>query len=100
MDESVVTIEITSKDFQDALGKAAINRVTGKGEKRLGSPEDEGIKNYVARNLPRVLTKIMEDMIPKGFLIQSISFKVDVKGSPLGIGIDGSMTITMGPERK
>jgi hypothetical protein len=89
-------MEVKLKMEEEDFGAAAPQiRGIAAGRKMLN--KDEGVVRAVQDALPSAIARRVSSIIPAGFVVKEIEFKVSVEGKPFGIGVGGDVTVKMGP---
>ncbi len=88
-------IEITEKDFEDALGSVEVATKIRKDTAVLGASDLETLTDF----LPRVIASKINSILPKdGFVLHEIEMVLSIKGAPFGLGVTGDVKVRFGPK--
>jgi hypothetical protein len=70
-------------------------------EQILGEADDENARAHAVFDaLPRVIVDRFRKMIPADYEVKQVEIKVQLSGSPFGVGIAGDATVTFGPKHE
>jgi hypothetical protein len=90
---------VTDKDFVQALGQKRVNQITDVrkaevlGDDRSGNASTTAVLDA----LPSVIINRFRQMISTDYQVRQIEIKVQISGTPFGVGVSGDATVTLGP---
>ena len=97
--ETVPVLVLDEDEFARALGgKAQVEALAGT-TKILDDGNTGSLKQKMVEQLPRVLAKKLEGMLPDNFVVSSIEMKIGVDAKLFGAGVSGEATVTFEPKK-
>lgn len=91
-----MNITLTERDFAEALDPLELERIKRPENIPVLGPQED--RAAVIDALPKVLSRRLQKMLPKGFVIREVEITVSLSGSPFGVGVDGEATVRFGRE--
>jgi hypothetical protein len=100
-----MNIEITEADFASVYSAHEVDvrfrGVSGEtlGESSTERPDSEEKRTRAVLDaLPRVLTRRLEEVMPKDWCLKEIVLRINVAGRPFGVGLEADATVKFGPK--
>ena len=90
-------LEITENDYKDYLGEDRYAVEFEKQGVEILNEEDDKI-DKVWRYLTSVVLHKLKKHVPSDYGISKVSVKLKIGGSPLGVGVDGELTVDLEKE--
>lgn len=91
-------IQITEKDYNDALGANEVRNLKQSQKEAILGEAPEPATQAILDALPKVVVERFRRMIPPDYEVQQIELKVKISGHPFGVGIGGEATVKFGPK--
>ena len=70
-----------------------------KGDKVFGRTGDLSLDVVVAEFLPKAIAARVRSIVPDGFQVAELEFKMSVEGKLFGCGVAGDVTVKLAPSR-
>lgn len=91
-------LELTRRDFEDALGEDVVQRDFDRDEELLGSRTEEGetdLARSVLDAVPRALAARVRRLVPETMTLAELKFTISVEGKPFGVGVGGEVEVVL-----